>query len=54
MGNQIGLWNNPHELIKMLLPHLKYSKTLNDASLEKTTLFSTSNKGHIVVKFFMK
>ena len=54
MGNQIGLSNNPYELIKMLLPHLSYSKTLNDAPLEKTTLCSTSNEGHIVVKFYMK
>ena len=54
MGNQIGLSNNPHELIKILLLHLKYSKTLNDAPLENATLYSTSNKGHIVVKIFMK
>lgn len=41
MGNQIGLLKNPDELIKILLPHLSYSKTLNDALLVKTTMCST-------------
>ena len=34
MGNQTGSLKNPDELIKFLLPHLSYSKTLNDAPLE--------------------
>jgi hypothetical protein len=54
MGNQTGSLKNPDELIKFLLPHLSYSKTLNDAPLVKSTLCSTQNEGHIVVKFFMK
>lgn len=54
MGNQIGQLKNPDELIKILLDHLTYSKTLNDAPLVKTAMCSTTNEGHIVVKFFME
>jgi hypothetical protein len=52
MGNQIAL-KNPDELIKILLPHLSYTKTLSDAQLVKTTMCSTSNEGYILAKFFM-
>lgn len=54
MGSQIGLLKNPDQLINYLLPHLSYCKTLNDAPLVKTAMCSTSNEGHIVVKFFME